>query len=775
MSPFLPVPLEYLFENPPPEKEANTEFTLKVDPTYGGSNPTPSSEDPNNAPFSFVVMTSPDTIQTTLDRRDGSHWEVFDCLDAVTVGEHTARMLCTDQSETSNCGKIHLGHGVPGTIIQMPEGCGPGNPPGLDASESSPVFDLTFDYDFRRAPRDLGNTQLRIDFSNEPKYWDRVVDEPARGKKTKRSLEDVSGSHKRWLEEEWRDDAHFNDLTPEELHKWWFGQDVIGWLKGLRNGASGGIDRSHSYSDTFILKLIDRRVGCPDVDAELEVEAETSVDVDVDYGFTLIATLGSDEALVDLGKSYLYFRDGGDVSAEFAVEAAVMARFDAKDVLLLSADEFGAAFSVPGIVTIGPDFKLSGRLEGQATLGVKFRASTELAEWDTGRTYPAENDEWVPESDKSPNEDGARILEAPEFEWDFTLDGRVTARVEPAVAFGVDFNEDLLPVDGCAVNLVADGRVTFPAVDAPATFGWALPGSPYPIVSLDPVAIYPGDGRAACWAPGSGKLRMQELAGGNDGSGGSSASIFDRDEIAADFLYERARAYGPLLPRVNGLLCPGEYVTEHVYEVHLLKDVMEFLCGSKGRLPPGYTAASRQWVSEIPIGTETAAGQVISPRAPEWNTHSLFIEMTLGLGGNHNPRGLAIAYKVMNERKKTLFDKKRIDPSPLDTNLKTRKEHRDVYGVFSYMKHSDIWPKFVASSQHTERACQQFDAFYNWGSDAGEVGLPQRAQASPGRGCAICTATLSTSCSRTWRSWPAAGIRRPKRCIGPSTARTTMA
>lgn len=245
MSPFLPVPLEYLFENPPPEKEANTEFTLKVDPTYGGSNPAPSSEDPNNAPFGFVVMTSPGTIQTTLDRRDGSHWEVFDCLDAVTVGEHTVRMFCTDQSETSNCGKIHLGHGVPGTIIQMPEGCGPGKYAvakslsesknqtlphhlvhrGLGVGESSPVFDLTFDYDFRRVPRDLGNTQLRIDFSNEPKYWDRVVDEPARGKKTKRrSLEDVSGSHKRWLEEEWRDDAHFSDLAPEELHKRWFGQ-----------------------------------------------------------------------------------------------------------------------------------------------------------------------------------------------------------------------------------------------------------------------------------------------------------------------------------------------------------------------------------------------------------------------------------------------------------------------------------------------------------------------------------------------------------------------
>ncbi|TLD14866.1 hypothetical protein PspLS_10880, partial [Pyricularia sp. CBS 133598] len=71
-SPFLPVPLEYLFEHPPEDKEANTKFDLKVDPTYGGSSDVPFSEDPNNSPFGFVVMVSPDEIQVTLDRRDGS-------------------------------------------------------------------------------------------------------------------------------------------------------------------------------------------------------------------------------------------------------------------------------------------------------------------------------------------------------------------------------------------------------------------------------------------------------------------------------------------------------------------------------------------------------------------------------------------------------------------------------------------------------------------------------------------------------------------------------
>ena len=35
-------------------------------------------------------------------------------------------MVCTDLSDTSNFHKIGRGRGVPGIILQMPSGCGPG-------------------------------------------------------------------------------------------------------------------------------------------------------------------------------------------------------------------------------------------------------------------------------------------------------------------------------------------------------------------------------------------------------------------------------------------------------------------------------------------------------------------------------------------------------------------------------------------------------------------------------------------------------------------------
>jgi chitinase len=78
---------------------------------------------------------------------------------------------------------------------------------------------ISFDYDFRRVPRDVGETQMRLDFSNEEGYWDKVVDKAA-GTKRKRSLDDVGGNHKRWLEETWREDYHSG--LSEELHKRWF-------------------------------------------------------------------------------------------------------------------------------------------------------------------------------------------------------------------------------------------------------------------------------------------------------------------------------------------------------------------------------------------------------------------------------------------------------------------------------------------------------------------------------------------------------------------------
>ncbi|KAL9594308.1 MAG: hypothetical protein Q9219_007102 [cf. Caloplaca sp. 3 TL-2023] len=227
--PFLPVPLDRLFPHPPEGDDVDTDFDLNVDNTWGDGHAgkylamnvyfstliesTDTADDePNESSFGFVVITSPEELQVSLDKRDGSHWELFNCNDAISEEEQTIQMFCIDTSETSNCHKISLGHGVPGTILEMPKGCGPSRyavaksmvlsekplPEHLSKRhyDAKPVvYDLTFDFDWHRVPRDLGDTQLRVDYSNEVGYWDNIVNKAAKHKR-RRSLEEVGGNHR---------------------------------------------------------------------------------------------------------------------------------------------------------------------------------------------------------------------------------------------------------------------------------------------------------------------------------------------------------------------------------------------------------------------------------------------------------------------------------------------------------------------------------------------------------------------------------------------------
>lgn len=183
---FPPVPLNRLFPNPPSGANVDTEYELKIDNTWGDGQPdTGVADDPDQAAFQFWILTSPEEIQISLDKRDGSHWEVLGCENAKSEDENVVRIFCTNIGDDSNCSKISLGHGVPGTILQMPQRCGPSKyavaksmtvsknqklPKRLskrDYGHVPIIYDLKFDYEWRRVPRDLGSTQMRLDFSNE--------------------------------------------------------------------------------------------------------------------------------------------------------------------------------------------------------------------------------------------------------------------------------------------------------------------------------------------------------------------------------------------------------------------------------------------------------------------------------------------------------------------------------------------------------------------------------------------------------------------------------
>lgn len=490
---FPPVALDHLFPNPPTGNNVDTDFDLDLDNTWGTGSPQTSSSDPNDASFAFVILTSPEELQISLDKRD-SPWELYGCTDPVSE-EQTVKMICSDDSETDNagCGKIHLGHGARGTIVEMPQGCGPGKYAVVKSMEPSKdqrrpkhlvkrfphmptVYDLTFNYDFSLVPRDLGDTQMRIDFSNEAGYWDQVVEAAAKKRKVKRSLNEYGRDHKRWLEDEWRDDMHYGSLSKEELHKRWFGSDVIAWLKKL---LSTGVNPSHTHNldESFTAILVREEFQCPiggvEVRANLLAQAQARVQVSTTFGLTIIATLGKP---LNLRNSFMYFANKGNVQAIFTLDALAQVKYSSGDKVRRCRDDAkantdiclqelfkvpipGASFYVPGIVRVGPEFSLVGLLEASVTFAGHMESKVQLASWNVRQTFPDQGSDYNPtQMGGAPDHAGTDKIGQPTFDFSVSAKGDITAHLKPTFSFGIKF-DSFWSVDPCQVQLVADGYV----------------------------------------------------------------------------------------------------------------------------------------------------------------------------------------------------------------------------------------------------------------------------------------------------------------------------
>jgi chitinase len=186
-----------------------------------------------------------------LDKRDGSHWELFDCDDTVGEDRQTVKAVCTNNSEFSNCDDIFLGR-LEETVLEMPGHCGPGKyavAVSMKRSEDhehlkkrlfkrglgdAPIYDLTFDYDFTPIQkRDTSGVLLRIDYSDHPGYYASIVDSAPGSKLRKREIDmeietHFGGNHKAWLAHRWNIEKR--TLTHEELHKRWWSTNFGDWL-----------------------------------------------------------------------------------------------------------------------------------------------------------------------------------------------------------------------------------------------------------------------------------------------------------------------------------------------------------------------------------------------------------------------------------------------------------------------------------------------------------------------------------------------------------------
>ncbi|OIW30103.1 hypothetical protein CONLIGDRAFT_552353, partial [Coniochaeta ligniaria NRRL 30616] len=443
-------------------------------------------------------MSGPPAELTSLDKRDGSHWELFDCPDALVAPQrHTVRAVCsTDGAADSNCNDIHLGTGVAETVVEMPPSCGPGR--YAMAVSLTPSADQALPPHLERRGelrgarrRGASNVLLRIDYSDDPGYWNRIVAAAPATKRRKRSAAEIhhevthhhGGSYKRYADHLWREDKR---STPEhelhELHARWFSATMKDWFDSMRDVDQEYRLVRHRVDETMRWDLINDNVHCDfdngvSADGHLKVWANLNVAIETTAMVTLIDNMGN---LSSFDQSHVLFRNSGKVSASLNMDALASVSFDSGPVELIGLQNFGATFSVPGILTIGPNFRVLGNVQGHASIHGQARVDITIADWDYTQTFPSASGSYddkvvtqdkVAQQSKTPAVDPVDDTLKPTFYYDVDAQGEIVVTVTPQVTLGIVFVSKSIP--DASVDFGVNGRVSlYATAKSSSTEAW---------------------------------------------------------------------------------------------------------------------------------------------------------------------------------------------------------------------------------------------------------------------------------------------------------------
>ncbi|KAK6216415.1 hypothetical protein LQW54_003619 [Pestalotiopsis sp. IQ-011] len=458
-SAFLPVPLENLFADaasfPSSDEPVYYEafdHDKNAFPDYDSTN----TDDPSSEPFAWTIMVGAEEDVQSLRRRDGSHLAAFDCPnpDPSDFSTQTVKLACM-VADDHNCEDLMKG-GTHGTIVRLPEGCGPDEwvrvvsfkkitdvepdavPPELvkRASGAPEVYQLRYDYNFRKLRRDGGEIYVRFDASVHPGYWDAIVASDEGAPSKKRAPGEWREFHMDWFERrgfvDGSEQARIAARGESTQSSWWAGvfDSLLSGSQVLDDGG-WGVTKTYTYSQV----LYSATKSCPpSATASLTATVEGKFQAQLDYGLSLIGTLRK----FDFSQAYAYFQlthvaatAGGTVEANAAIGMQTTVQ-----PLQIDLDPWGGSFNIKGLWQVGPYFDVTAQLQAQATISGKMISNSTIAStapytW----MYPAGLSERPSANVLTEYFHNFKVTSGEEAS--ITSDGSLTMSLTPAVGFKV--------------------------------------------------------------------------------------------------------------------------------------------------------------------------------------------------------------------------------------------------------------------------------------------------------------------------------------------------
>jgi chitinase len=168
------------------------------------------------------------------------------------------------------------------------------------------------------------------------------------------------------------------------------------------------------------------------------VKVNVKVKVDTSFGVTIITKLS--ESGMDLSNSYMFFRNKGSVSAGFVLDALAAVEWESGDRVVAGLSDYpGLTVTVPGIMTLGPDFKLVVVIEAEIVIAAHVDANMELAAWDVRETFPVGSGDYNSKADANPSAGSSYLPSPPTVKASLESSGQITAHLKPTFSFGITF------------------------------------------------------------------------------------------------------------------------------------------------------------------------------------------------------------------------------------------------------------------------------------------------------------------------------------------------